>query len=109
LGDKQKSGPPDQGWRRNRGGLVGGRLNEEGAKSIASRADSLWHRSMFWSTRRAYHHVSTERPPLRTGSVLKVNVIGTSFLHQARRPYDEKAEKRVIINIASSMAWCGQR
>jgi len=83
--------------------LVADVSNEEGAKSIAARADSLWHRlDVLVNNAASFHHVSTEQATYADWeAVLKVNVIGTSFCAKHAVPMMKKQKSGSIINIAS--------
>jgi len=77
--------------------------SEEGAKNIASRADSLWHRiDVLVNNAASFHHKSTEEATKADWeTVLTVNVLGTSFCTKYAVPIMKRQKSGSIINVAS--------
>jgi NAD(P)-dependent dehydrogenase (short-subunit alcohol dehydrogenase family) len=77
--------------------------NEEGAKNIASRAESLWNRiDVLVNNAASFHHKSTEEATYTDWeTVLKVNVMGTGFCSKYAVPIMKRQKSGSIIHVAS--------
>jgi NAD(P)-dependent dehydrogenase (short-subunit alcohol dehydrogenase family) len=84
-------------------GLTADVSTEEGAKSIASRCDSLWHRlDVLVNNAASFHHRSVEEATQADWeNVLKVNVLGTSFCTKHAVALMKRQQSGSIVNVSS--------
>jgi NAD(P)-dependent dehydrogenase (short-subunit alcohol dehydrogenase family) len=77
--------------------------SEEGAKRIASRATDLWKRvDILVNNAASFHHKTVEEATAADWeTVLKVNVLGTSFCTKYAVPFMKQQGSGSIINVAS--------
>ncbi len=84
-------------------GLEADISTEAGAEKIASRADALWHRlDVLVNNAASFHHKSTEEANQADWeTVLRVNVLGTSFCTKHAVARMKRQGSGSIINVAS--------